>query len=742
MPANDTAMTDATAVADDGINNEVISNRAPAAPSASNDDTATNNPSSNSNVNDDTTALDTTTNNNNNNNNSVLSSSSSLSNKKKRRNYNRRKKKYSVQLFEFNPYPSIINGTNNNSNINEEDEMMTGSSRPKRKLKAIRRYEPHTSSFASSSHHNHQHVKTGYGFACPRCTANCSYAARICEECSLECYYEAGVGVVVLKERRNVLQSGSIVQLMQQVTRGDGADDNTSGGNANSIMVGQGLNENANDASSTHGNELLGDNNMNAGNENDEDEIAEGGIANDFWGGADNDDAFNNNDHSNDDSNGTHDSDATIPIDKTSTDHNELNENENENENSATVLVEMQDQANEELTNQVDTLQGIHDDVANALRSKEFVLKELESRFATVSAERDELGEKVKTSSIELTMAQEEVSKYSAAIKKLEAGIEESRMERDADKEQVDSFVSNSKGAESVLKAEKDRLSSQLSKVNAELKSADAEKTEALTKTSSAIATKDKAVKDMAQMESEHTATFATLHTQIESLKQQLSNATAQISTMASEKTALVTRIASALEDDVAKMLREKDVSLEEARSAIASLKADGGEAASTLMMMATSNVTATNSSGARKVSLEEADQPHFASMNEMEASSASPATATPLSPRKIDGSAFNRPHKSAMTKRRQYLCIRLFNRSSILPVARAEYPLIQIPALNTKPKGPSLIYSRVLSILKRISYQRKSLLCPQALVESYLRRHPNLLHQRRHLAQAPAMAV
>ena len=69
------------------------------------------------------------------------------------------------------------------------------SERPKRKLKAIRRFDP-------LSYDPQAHCPTGHGFACPRCSSICSYDSRECEECYLECCYEPGVGVVVLKERK------------------------------------------------------------------------------------------------------------------------------------------------------------------------------------------------------------------------------------------------------------------------------------------------------------------------------------------------------------------------------------------------------------------------------------------------------------------------------------------------------------------------------------------------------------
>jgi chromosome segregation ATPase len=69
--------------------------------------------------------------------------------------------------------------------------------RPKRKLKSIARFESMTFDPKKAAQ-----CKIGEGFSFPRCSAVCSYDAKECEDCQLACYYEAGIGVVVLKERK------------------------------------------------------------------------------------------------------------------------------------------------------------------------------------------------------------------------------------------------------------------------------------------------------------------------------------------------------------------------------------------------------------------------------------------------------------------------------------------------------------------------------------------------------------
>lgn len=69
-------------------------------------------------------------------------------------------------------------------------------SRPKRKIKSVSRFDPTTTRETQSD------CRIGEGFLCPRCSAVCTYDSRQCWRCLLECCYEAGVGVVMLQDRR------------------------------------------------------------------------------------------------------------------------------------------------------------------------------------------------------------------------------------------------------------------------------------------------------------------------------------------------------------------------------------------------------------------------------------------------------------------------------------------------------------------------------------------------------------
>ncbi|KAL9189794.1 hypothetical protein ACHAXT_009469 [Thalassiosira profunda] len=92
--------------------------------------------------------------------------------------------------------------------------------RPKRKLKAIARFE--SMSWAGSS----VLCKIGEGFACPQCAATCSYDAKECTECRLPCYYEAGMGALVMKEREIDQAQQHLVQKRaprRKKAKGDGS---------------------------------------------------------------------------------------------------------------------------------------------------------------------------------------------------------------------------------------------------------------------------------------------------------------------------------------------------------------------------------------------------------------------------------------------------------------------------------------------------------------------------------------
>jgi hypothetical protein len=109
-----------------------------------------------------------------------------------------------VSLFAFSD--AVDDGGDDGDNDNDN---RPGKRRfPKRKLKCIVKFDLHSPGGsarggADDARGRPEACKAGHGFACPRCHFVCSYDLRACPGCSLNCYYEAGVGVVVLKERDN-----------------------------------------------------------------------------------------------------------------------------------------------------------------------------------------------------------------------------------------------------------------------------------------------------------------------------------------------------------------------------------------------------------------------------------------------------------------------------------------------------------------------------------------------------------
>ena len=73
--------------------------------------------------------------------------------------------------------------------------------RPRRRLKQ-------TQQFCSTQYDEHvlrnrPRCRVGEGFLCPSCSADLSYDAKQCHVCKFLCCYEAGVGVVILRERED-----------------------------------------------------------------------------------------------------------------------------------------------------------------------------------------------------------------------------------------------------------------------------------------------------------------------------------------------------------------------------------------------------------------------------------------------------------------------------------------------------------------------------------------------------------
>ena len=73
--------------------------------------------------------------------------------------------------------------------------------RPKRRLKSVLAFNPRAPTTTGDFCGDPENCKAGDGFLCPRCSNDLSYDATECDVCQLSCYYEAGCGVVVSRER-------------------------------------------------------------------------------------------------------------------------------------------------------------------------------------------------------------------------------------------------------------------------------------------------------------------------------------------------------------------------------------------------------------------------------------------------------------------------------------------------------------------------------------------------------------
>jgi len=83
--------------------------------------------------------------------------------------------------------------------------------RPKRRLKAVSRYEDTRRSYSEEKELQELQGRIGSGFLCPKCHAHLGYDLKMCWSCGLECYYSAGIGVVVCKDRSNVATVDTLI---------------------------------------------------------------------------------------------------------------------------------------------------------------------------------------------------------------------------------------------------------------------------------------------------------------------------------------------------------------------------------------------------------------------------------------------------------------------------------------------------------------------------------------------------
>jgi len=421
----------------------------------------------------------------------------------------------------------------------------------------------------------------------------------------LGCYYEAGVGVVTLKERSigdSAIKNGNSRQSMRtprmmpgsatqhkkkkRGTRGSSSRRNTthntrssrrvnrSGGEEEEEEVAQvlaGFAEETAEAMSPDVTIEEGNGDALAGQKNDEEEVDNDGAA---AGQKMNDD----------------EEEEDVPQDKNTS---LVEEYKLKFEESINV--------NTELTEQLTELQENYDDASNLLQEKDAALDDLGIMHQTVSEERDRLEERLETLSGELTSAQMNATAKSHDLQHLRTEMDNMRNEHDATKERMKDLKSSSDSTNDRLTAEKDALVLQLEAANAKIETIAAEREKYR-------AEKDRAMmmNNNTNMDNEDGGTIAQLQLEIEGLKQKLATANSQIAAISDEKTSLVSKIASVLEPELAKLSNKQDLD-DEARSNQEDSTSVSSSSSSTAVGAPTNNNNLLNMS--RNISMEEEEE-------------------------------------------------------------------------------------------------------------------------------------
>lgn len=427
--------------------------------------------------------------------------------------------------------------------------------RPKRRIKTVSRFDPTTKEKGSN-------CKIGHGFVCPQCSAINDYDTRQCYQCLLECCYEAGVGVVILQDRRISYRPSSPpekkrAKVGKKLNTAPGTVKGKAGGQPKSkLSNAQGkTNKNKgsqstsesdlekNDIQSTsfretrrtrrqEGNifanlkEKLKENatqtaNAESGQEQNGKSVEE--VAQEWTEStiaASKDGAYStaSSTHPISSEDGTQSSEVPNPNEPPSpaVDMATLEEFKQQIldlQNKYDSIMPHVMKAEEELRSVTNNLEATilqrNKDAAvfsKAVASSNTKIMEIKKRFALLLSERDEYVKKVEAKGLPSTP--KITPNFSTRIDSLEIKLSQMRTECDAAKERVKDLMSGTE----VAKQEK-----------------------------------AKAAHDLEEMETKHGETFTQCYKEIESFKQQLSEATAKISTMAAEKAELVEKVSSTL---------------------------------------------------------------------------------------------------------------------------------------------------------------------------------------------------
>jgi len=470
-------------------------------------------------------------------------------------------------------------------------------------LKAIQKFDPN--SYKSSSNNG---LKTGHGFSCPKCSSVCSYDSKSCDNCGLGCYYEAGVGVVTLKERSvgdSAIKKGNGRQSMRTPRMMPG-----SATQRKKKQRGTTHNTRSSRRNTTHNTRSSRRGNRSGDDDDEEEEVAQvlAGFAEETAEAMSPD--VVDEEGSGGDAAGQKNDDEEVDNSATAAGQKKKNDEEEEDvpQDKNVSLVEEYKlkfeettNLNMELTEQMTTLQENYDDTSNLLQEKDAALDDLGIMHQTVSEERDRLEERLETLSGELTSAQMNVIAKSHDLQNLRNEIDNMRNEHDATKERMKELKSSSDSTNDRLTAEKDALVLQLEEANAKIETITAEREKYR-------AEKDKAMNTNTfnNMDNDDGGTIAQLQLEIEGLKQKLATANSQIATISNEKTSIVTKLASVLEPELAKLSNKQDLD-DEARSNQEDSTSVSSSSSSTAVGAPTNNNNLLNMS--RNISMEEEEE-------------------------------------------------------------------------------------------------------------------------------------
>jgi hypothetical protein len=98
------------------------------------------------------------------------------------------------------------------SHLDNKDLSSKSYGRSKRRIKQVVRYDTDDYSYKEMVKRRRMEGKCGSGFLCPRCSEHLSYHVKACVKCGLGCSYVPGSGVIISRDRDEVVKGERILQ--------------------------------------------------------------------------------------------------------------------------------------------------------------------------------------------------------------------------------------------------------------------------------------------------------------------------------------------------------------------------------------------------------------------------------------------------------------------------------------------------------------------------------------------------